>query len=32
MLGRKNVKYPKCEKPIPYETLKAGKGKCPYYD
>jgi DNA-directed RNA polymerase subunit RPC12/RpoP len=32
MLGRKNLKCPKCGKPIPYETLKARDGKCPYCD
>jgi DNA-directed RNA polymerase subunit RPC12/RpoP len=30
MLGKKNVKCPKCKKPIPYETLKARDGKCPH--
>jgi DNA-directed RNA polymerase subunit RPC12/RpoP len=32
MLGKKNVKCPRCKKPIPYETLKARNGKCPYCD
>jgi len=30
MLGKKNMKCPRRKKPIPYETLKARKGKCPF--
>ncbi|MDI6806836.1 MAG: hypothetical protein QMD14_03440 [Candidatus Aenigmarchaeota archaeon] len=30
MLGKKNIKCPKCKKPIPYGTLKAREGKCPH--
>jgi len=30
MLGKKNIKCPKCNKPIPYGILKARGGKCPY--
>lgn len=30
MLGKKNMKCPKCAKPIPYERLKAREGKCPF--